>query len=546
MPSFKLDEFGGGILSRIDATKIPGNNAVLLDNADISSTVLKSAKGLKVLDPYPSELLNGFFYKYKGSYIDDLEETYFVEYEGNLYYFGANHGRGKIYNGTSIHDIGIQFPDTEIISADAAITSGSVELERPITRFSKYLVTAYDSSTGLESSPSEDFVVPWTSIVGYSNYLRVSSVTFTVVFTAVDTRITDYRFYRLGGSLSSYTLVATVPKSGAVTFVDTKSGVDLEGDLLGIFDLELPLPGFSSVVEAYGILFAAYLTTVRYSRIGEPQYWPTNSSLPVRDTVTGLLPIPQGLLVFTKSKTYILLGTTGETFSLLLVSSSVGCTNAASCKLIKNSPLWVSGEGISTFVRGSVESISKAHIGTVALDVINTLVLDEQYYILKADRTLLVLDFRFGLRFFTYSYQFGIAGIGFDGTKLIVLQYTTATRESPPLITEAYKGEDLPLTYLSPIYTGESSARLKTFTDVYINSIGDLSVQGIVQYIDLPFAWECSSLKPVVHYFQVPNTYQTGSSMQFKVSGTGTLFCITTRFTVSEDMDTAKGADATS
>lgn len=631
----QVNNFDGGISTRIDPTLIKLNQAQELVNVDTNAVVLKSLKDTGAADPKikaGAENRYAFYYKNKLVF---FQHSYFVEYVGKLYY--KKNDTLKCYDGSNEDNIGLLKPtanlavdsgnkpvlndnneqvkgilitiqkNTSIRSSDIPVvitkdTVGNLArgshtylitlvmndkdisslnktvslsshnavkfvfaknaglkvrlyrtysgtprrisemvLNKEITVIDKvndissktaytslssisrgkvhYTETFYNKNRGIESAPSEyseKKTVPADSRVVLSNFA-----------TKTDTQITHRRIYRLGGNLTKMTLIAEIPIT-QVSFTDYVSDVKATR-ILDTANHYPPDNTMHSLVEAYGIFFGLVGNELRFSEIGEPSVWPPENSLKLNANGTGILPISQGILVFTTYTTYLLYGTNKSKFSLTIISKQQGCVNHSSCRVIKNFPLWISKDGICSINSGYVSVISKPLLGKINISLITTIVYDEQYFILKNDKpftnSLLVLDMRSGLRFYEIKFKFPSntppVGLHIKDKNLYVVDQTG-------FIRECFQGGrgDLTLTYTSPVFIEGNHSLIKMYNKFYIRANGDFTVKIYIDY-NLVLTKRINGNK--TFELTPPTDKQRGYSCYFNIVGKGTVYTIDTK-----------------
>ncbi len=105
-----------------------------------------------------------------------------------------------------------------------------------------------------------------------------------------------------------------------------------------------------------------YSNAVSWSYPGNPQKWPSNNyfilDTPDTDQIMGMVAVPEGLLIFTLTQTFILTGYDEASFNLSNVSSRVGCLHSASITAIDGGAVWVGESGVYIW-NGGITDISE-------------------------------------------------------------------------------------------------------------------------------------------------------------------------------------------
>lgn len=390
------------------------------------------------------------------------------------------------------------------ISANLEYSTGSATVEGTV----RYAETFYNNNLDFESAPSlytEEYSV-----------LNGELIRLTNLATTTDTQVTHRRIYRLGGNLVSMVRIAELPISQTEYF-DYTSDINAT-EVLTTQNHYPPESNMHSLTEMYSIFFGIVDNELRFSEIDEPNVWPPENSLKLRQNGTGLLVIPQGLLVFTKTMTYLLTGTNKAQFSLILVSEQQGCLTNKSCQVVKNAPLWVSHDGICTLESGYISVLSKPLLGKTYFDVAQSIVYDEQYFLLKADGSLFVLDMRSGFRFYELNYEANIDGLAvYDGQ----LYFASGGK-----LCTAFTGAELSFQYISPVYIDGNHAEAKMYHHIYIRANGTFTVK---LYIDSELALTKELSGNKTFDLMPPTDKQRGYACHFEIEGTGIVYTLDTQ-----------------
>lgn len=376
----------------------------------------------------------------------------------------------------------------------------------------QYVYTYYDSSEGTESAPSP--------VSDELELVAGKSVDIDGIVLSTNSFADRIRLYRLGADSSEYTLIVELEESdltdnldGTYSYNDNIPTIDAVGDLLESQNNQKPIDGLINLVEAYGMLFASKGSRVYYTKLGQPDYWPSLQFQNFAGDVTGILPVSDGIFVFTATNFEVIVGTTPETLSKLPSRSGQGCNNHKSCKVIKGQPIWSSNDGICTWRSGSAEVLSRPALGKVTFDIVNTAVHDETYYICLADGTLMAMDLRFGIAFKTISFD------GKELTDLGVFDNTFYGAVDGKIVT-LFTGEAMELSYLSPELTEGDCSVSKQYNNVYIRANGEFTVKILVDGLVVT---QEDIKGNTIHDLKVPQERQRGSSIQFDIVGTGTV-----------------------
>lgn len=493
----KVNTFDGGLSVRVSDTLILPNEAVLYNNIDSANLLLKSCKGTTNL----SIVVGGYFYNFKDQWLSSSSERSYVEYKNFLYYTETDK-RPMKYDGARESFIGIAAPE-EAPVATQQDPSGSEKISSSSSTL-QYTYTYYNSADGIESAPapvSAELSLAANKVVDLDN-----------IVASEDIQVDMIRIYRLGDGLTTMSLVEEIANETVVYRDDTLT-LDIIGSILDTYNNQTPDNTFKYLTEAYGIMFAASGSKLRFSEIGKPDYWPAENQLEFGSDLTGILPVPNGLLIHQRNKTDLLVGADSAAFRVLPVTTEQGSVSHVSGKLVTNIPVWVSLDGICTYSSGIIQVISKDKLGKTALSIVNTVVYDEQYFICLSDGSLLCLDARFNTSYKKYNFSVPLNNIAVYNDELY--------GRFGDFLHKIFDGDEVSFTYKSPRFTEGEHTVVKLYNNVYIRSEGTFEVKIYIDK-DLVLTKEITGNK--IHDVKVPQEKQRGSDIQFEITGTGTIY----------------------
>ncbi len=367
----------------------------------------------------------------------------------------------------------------------------------------QYVMTYYDNTRGRESGPSP--------VTNEYNLEDSGVVSFTSLPVSSDTTVTHKRLYRVGGDITTFSLVAQIPNA-QLTFTDSVKDVDI-GDLLTT-EVYLPAPiGINYLCTANSMLFGAQGTKVRYTPIGQPEAWPELYFITFESTITALAIVYTGILVCTLTKTYVITGSGPNSLSVgPAISTDQGCLSHASMQVLKGSALWVSNEGICASSGDTVKVISRQQLGKMTLNPTDSTLLNEVYHVLDASGITYSFDAALGPIF--KKFNFGITSLAKKDSSLYGYKDN--------VLYELQKANsNLTFTYLSPKFIEGSFTKAKVYKHIYIYSKGDIIVKVYIK--DQLVATKVLNTEDN-HTLLVPQELQRGYFIQFEVSGTGEVF----------------------
>ena len=302
---------------------------------------------------------------FKTSYVDLLEHRIPVSLNPNCNYkFTATH------NGVN------SSKSQDFTRATSAIGSGaSVPAVVPrggLNATYTYVYTYFKSKSGDESAPSavSDPVTVVNGSVDLYGILPSST-------PGVDTII----IYRMGGALTSYAEVARIPNS-QTSFVDTKSDLDIAGTTLTTIGTTADI-NVIYISETNGMLLGAWGNKLYYSDIAFVNRWRQLSFIEYSFEITGIATNPNGILVFGRNQTYIVTGTSPESFTNFLLSSSQGCISYNSIQNWNNITTFCSFDGICISSGGDIIVFTEPLIRDIASssDIVSSAVFENEYYL---------------------------------------------------------------------------------------------------------------------------------------------------------------------
>lgn len=365
----------------------------------------------------------------------------------------------------------------------------------------QWTYTYYNELDGTESAPA-----PLTEEIEFplAKKARLNNITYST-----DPQVTNIRVYRVNDGITEPALAMEIPNVDGV-YYDITPTLALT-TLLDTFNNVPPPINIKYLIEAYGLFFAANGTSIIWSEPGNPNYFPPANSVNYGFEITGLLAIDIGVLVFGRTKTQILLGTTPEDFRKDKISDTEGCISHKTCKLVNSFPCWVSLKGICTISNSAVDIISYDKLDKISLNVTNCTVQDETYWILVDKKYLLAMDLRFGTVFKEFYFDNFLSDI----VTIDDVLYTTVDGKLATLFT----GKLLKLRYVSPEFSEGTLTMVKKYNNVYIKYEGEFIIRVLIDSEEVQKINVYANEKFVD--LKVPQDKQTGHCIQIDIQGTG-------------------------
>jgi hypothetical protein len=253
-----------------------------------------------------------------------------------------------------------------------------------------------------------------------------------------------------------------------------------------------------------------------FSGLGEPTQWSDTNYLLMPEAITGIGSTPNGLIVFSKTSVYAVLGSTADEFSIITISTNDGCVSNQSIQSYKGSLFYMGNYGIQVTDGGSVQNLSRIVLDSLENYVPRYSAIKDDVYYVDSSLGLLAYDFRASKLFQTFSNQ-SITGIeNVDGN--LELCYRGK-------LSNAFSSSQDKLHYKSGRITSGAINMLKEYTHVWVRYIGDFEFNVIIDG-NVINTITLTSLSETTHRYNVPKTSAKGYSIQFELIGIGNILGI--------------------
>lgn len=375
----------------------------------------------------------------------------------------------------------------------------------------QWLYTFYSSLDGTESAPSP---------ISVERTVSEQVVELTLVTETIPSSVDTVRLYRIGGTLTDFTLVkesTSLPSSNITIDDEVPDKLLIGAPTLNTSDRYAPPEGLKYLTRSQGIFWGAIEDTLYLGDdIGNPNYWNPANTLDFPATITGLVDAYIGLLVFTAYETYLVKGNSVFTVSQVRISGSQGCTNYKTIAR-GNADIWfVSSEGLCRFSGGAVEVVSRPKLSIFYYAPINAVFFNDCYYLQLSetdDNKLLVLDMKLLPKF--YELSFGTSYLKKGGGKLYALNTSNTY--------ELLQGEPTAeYSYRTGKLAEGAPTILKNYNNFYVRADGTHTIK---IYIDGNLVSEHSlDGSKLVYDIAVPQQYRRGYELEFELSGIGTVY----------------------
>jgi hypothetical protein len=486
-------QFNGGKKTRLSPHLLNLNEGVIYLNIDNTSTSLAPIQS--DLNEVQNFGANTSFYHFGGGWIARSYSTSYVEFQEKLYFSDSSGIPQKTSDGSTFFNLGISTPS----SKPTTVANDAVD---PLdTKTRQYCYTYYNANDGTESAPSE-----------YSNELSYTTdnVTITNITVSTDPQVTHIRLYRLGGAYSEMLLVVELAKT-ATSYADTVSDINIPGSALSSQNGGQAPSGLAHLSEYNAMLFGAISDKLYFSDVSFVNDWSPFFFLDFDSTIIGLGSTPNGLLVFTKDKTYIVSGSNPVSLSKILLHGTQGCINHKTIKYIDNTLAWLSMDGICTSNGSSVHILTLDALGKLSYTAISAEIWDSQYYLFHTLGTL-VIDFRYGQPIYK-DMSLVVNGTWYS-SKFDKLYYVTALGA----LYSLFNGSSvIPYTFKTGRLTEGLITMLKNYKVfyAYIEGTAQLKI-----YIDGSLVLT-KSLVTGFNEVKIPQAERHGYYIEFEFTGTG-------------------------
>lgn len=391
----------------------------------------------------------------------------------------------------------------QVVTDSVLDISGNQELDNslfgPIRGTYTYVYTYYNKVDGTESAPSP---------VSAELVIGSGKITVQNIQSSTDPQVGFIRIYRVGGDLTKFTFVAEIA-NGTVSYLDTLKDTVLTGELLSTTNYDAPPTGLKYITQAYAMLFGAVGSKLYYTPIGKPNAWPGDYFIECVETITGIAIVANGLIVFNKTKALIVSGTGPTSLSKSPLSMSQGCIDHYSIVNIDGAAYWASTDGICASNGNVPTVISKDKLGKLALEPVQAVMLDQVYYLLQLNGSVLAIDFRYIPIIKSFKLPIDMLHVGND----------TLYGWRGGIARELFAGTGFErFKYVSPKLSDGRVSEKKVYKKVYIYSKGVVELK---LYIEDKLVGTYQFDSQDAHEIQPPQTLQRGCFIQFEISGTG-------------------------
>ena len=244
---------------------------------------------------------------------------------------------------------------------DGASFNGPSDAE--LDYFASYVYT-FVSAYGEEGPPSAASTVLLTDDNQTLNLSNLQTST-----SRSNTNLATKRIYRsnTGSNTTSFQFVAEVTLA-TTTYTDTSDNADLQELIPSTYHIappdddtalypEGPLKGLTALPNG---VFAGFTgKRVCFSEPFLPHAWPVAYRITIEDEIVGISGTSNGVLVTTKGKPYLIVGTDPQSMSSLKVESSQACLNKSSIVDMGSYSLYASPDGLIGVEGAQVKNVTE-------------------------------------------------------------------------------------------------------------------------------------------------------------------------------------------
>ena len=369
-----------------------------------------------------------------------------------------------------------------------------------------YVYTYYSTATGFESTPCN-----------VSNEIKVEALYAKVTGFAAptDPSVDAIKLYRMGGTLTDFFHVVDLAIN-STEYNDSKTDIEVlnEEGLLNTYSNIKPPSTLRFITEYNNSLFACLDTQLWFSEPGTVDTWKSTNWIQFPEHITGLGATANGLLVFSRNKTWIIVGEDANSYSKYLLSNDQGCVTHNTIQFTDNVLLWYSLDGICSSNGGAIDVISFTALGKLVIEPTASCVLEKQYYLFHDEGTI-VVDFRESMRFYTLDLVVKGASYISEFDAMYVLIPNSIG------IHKYNDGEYLSFVYKTGKLTEGELTNYKTYKVIYVYSKG---ANSITISLDDEVVVDKVGLIDGLNEILLPQYKTKGYSIEIEFSGTGTIY----------------------
>lgn len=469
MATWLAKQFTGGENSVISPDLLDTKTAQKLMNAVVDDGKISPAPSLQPTGRYPEG------YGHFGT-----RDRSVIKWYDRFYWSDNSASKAPFYGGNE-EMLGVPYPLEQPFLARQTPPFETTEDVGPLTGEYKYCVT-FVNENGFEGAPGS--LESWYRAITLENH---AVLVYSPAWPQEEgLTIAKARVWRTAANGADFYWVGDITKDGGTLYDAMTDTRLLMQENLSTQD-NYPPPGFSGtysngqtrggkyLTESGGVFFLAVGSHLYFSVQGNPHAWPTLNFVDIGDTITGITPEFQGVLVFTRGNTYRVTGADNlETVAKMVIPGNHGCISWRSIAHLDNIPVWLSNDGVCAWDGDNVLLLSEKIVDTERLSVLSAVSAKETYY-LSTNQGTLAYDRKNGGLFRWLSWKPVYAWYDAERDKLYFQLKENETCH------ELSSKEKLDWTYLSPRIDGGMSLAQKHFRELATVSTGELHVEFLVE-----------------------------------------------------------------
>ena len=288
------------------------------------------------------------------SFIGDIVESAVVDNGGHFFVTGGPYPQqGTTTLGSTLRRLGVPAP-TNPLSVQINGTASSEDVIRTSSYVYTYIV---DMGTGgeQESKPSPP--------TGVFDVLEGQTTTLTGFYQPTEdgVAVSKYRIYRVvsGSKSSTYYFLAEI-NAGITSYDDTIPDDQMSTDILATTDWDMaPDDSKGIVLTPNGIYAMHRANEILLSEPFVPYAYPEKYRLSTQDEIVGLGFIESTVVVLTKDKPYLLVGSTPESMSMQPLAFNQSCVSKRSIVSTPVGVIYASPDGLCMISSSGASVISR-------------------------------------------------------------------------------------------------------------------------------------------------------------------------------------------
>jgi len=227
------------------------------------------------------------------------------------------------------------------------------------------------------------------------------------IFPSKIEKVTHILIYRLGENAIFPTLIGKIKND---VEKDTLEFSDIITNPSNIKILDTTIPKYVcskemiNLVVYNGLLLGSIKDRLYHSDASYPEYWADKDSFKLDDVCTAMLPYTDGVLAFTKTKTFLIMFSNGLPYQYLITEAN-GCNSMGSCNSVFGIPIFSNNTGFFMVANNKVSKLSHPLLGNLKdLEVLDSVVYNGMYYASTKD-TIYCINFDTGTPVITNIYD---------------------------------------------------------------------------------------------------------------------------------------------